>query len=58
MTCEAVPFMWAVYAVVAAVFLAMMSPKAWHDVGLDVVRRKFDAGPGGSATEEEEEEDA
>lgn len=48
MACEAVPPLY----VVAAVALAVMSPKEWHDVFLDVIRKRYDVGPGGSATEE------
>lgn len=39
----------------AAVGLAVMSPKDWHDIALDAARTRWGLGPGGSATEEEEE---
>lgn len=55
MTCEAVPVMWAVYAVVAGVSLAVVSPKVWHDIAADGIRSRWGVGPGGSATEDKKE---
>jgi hypothetical protein len=43
--------------VLGAVALAVMSPKEWPDIVLDGIRKKFGLGPGGSATEEAEEEE-
>lgn len=45
-------------AIVGAVGLAVMSPKEWHDVFLDLIRKRYGVGPGGTATEEEEDPDS
>lgn len=42
MPCEALPPMY----VLAAVALAIMAPKEWHDVFLDVIKQKWGVGPG------------
>ena len=56
MTCEAVPAMWVVYATLGGVALAVISPKVWHDIAADGVRSRWGLGPGGSATEEQKED--
>lgn len=54
-TCTAVPVEWVVYVVGSAVALAVLSPKDWHDASLDLVRKRFGVGPGGSATDDQED---
>lgn len=46
------------YVAAAAVALAVMSPRDWHDIALDGARQRWGVGPGGSATEEEEDEES
>ena len=44
------------YIVAITVTLAIMSPKEWHDVILDGIRKRWGLGPGGTATEDEEDD--
>ena len=50
-----VPIEWVAYMVVTAVVLAVVSPKAWHDVALDAARQRLGVDPGGSAVEDSKE---
>lgn len=48
-------FAQATYMAAAAVALAVMSPRDWHDIALDAARQRYGVGPGGTATEEEDD---